>query len=595
MNLGPFEIKRKPNALDKRVQTHEQQAVRVTDLSTLAAQLTGQRGNTGAGDASFPFGPLNPLPPMGTPREQTAGPRRFQYSVGANVQFIPRTGEAVSFAALRNFARLYDIARICIQVRKEEMQGLEWKIVARERGKEDDFAEPIKMLTEFFAKPDRRNTFDDWMGMLLEDIFVIDAMTLHKQPTRGGDLYGLRVVDGATMHPVIDEVGEIYGYQQIIYGVPRTAYIDADYAYLMPDANKIDTVFPFGQLIYRPRVQIPDSVYGFPPLEWVIVTVNQAIRKQVSDLSHYTEGNIPEALAPMPDGTTIEQALQFNDDFNALLAGDPRMRARLHWMPGGIDPSKVHEFRPFTTDTAWDEMLVKKTCAAFGVSPQEIGFTYQVNRATGEMQENVQYRRSIEPITQFFESMLSEIIKDDFGYPELLFKFNFGEIEDSLKLAQVDDIYVKNGVRSVDEVRSERQLGDPFGINRPFVVTTNGPIYLDDALERPIGLQTGNITPSSAVPGATDQSGAGTAISTDVRPAADVDDSTQKVLAQWKENSLKRLKAGKRPKLDFESDTLSADIHTTIAERLGKASTAEEVRAAFDRPFFRESRWARYP
>lgn len=585
MKLGPFEIKRVNRvaalekslaeevsaraALQSKVQSLEQQSVRTTDLSQLAAQLTGQQGTAPADQ--IPFGPLLPLSPAGTAREQALGPRRWQYPVGANVQYTPRSGEAVSFEALRNFARLYDVARICIQVRKEELQGLTWKITTKEEGREQEFTKEINDLTRFFEKPDRRNTFDDWLGLLIEDMFVLDALTIHKQYNRGKKLHALRVVDGATIHPVIDEVGDIYGYQQIIHGLPRTAYVDAEYLRAMPDINDVKAVFPLSRLVYRPRVQIPDSLYGFPPLEWVIMTINQALRKQVTDLSWFTEGNTPEGFVTMPDGAmSLEQSKAFEDDFNALLAGNAKARARMKFIPWD---AKVQIPRAFTAETAWDEFLLKKTCAAIGVSPQEIGFTADVNKATGEMQENVQFRRSTEPITQFVESMLTEVIETDFGYPALKLTFHAQRAEeDLLAVAQADDIYVKMGATDLDEIRSKRQLGKPYGINRPFIVTNLGPMYLEDAL-------------------ATDFTALDASPSTDEAPAKDVaaeepageepSDVVRKALMQWRENSLNRVRQGKAPKLEFVSPALSTDIRKAIVAKLEKAHSVEEVRAAF--------------
>lgn len=567
-------------ALQAQVQTLEQQAVRVSDLSEMAQRVTGQQQ---ANSSAFPFGPLSPLPPHGTVQEQSLGPRRWQYPVGANVQFTPRQSEQVSFEALRNFARLYDVARICIQVRKEELQGLAWKITTKDDGREDEFRTQIAEVTNFFQKPDRRNTFDDWLGLLVEDIFVIDALTLHKQFTRGKELHALRVVDGATIHPVIDEVGDIYGYQQIIYGVPRTAYIDAQYATAMPDVEKTKAIFPLSQLIYRPRVQIPDSLYGFPPLEWVIMSVNQALRKQVSDLTWFTEGNTPEGFISMPDGVMgLEQAKAFEDDFNALLAGNDKMRRRLRFLPWN---ATITIPRAFTTDTAWDEFLLKKTCAAIGVSPQEIGFTADVNKATGEMQENVQSRRSTEPLTQFFESMLTEVIELDFGYTELKFSFHVQRAEeDILKIAQADEIYIRSAATSIDEVRSKRNLGKPFGIDRPFITTPLGVTYLDDAL---------GTHGSDNVEVAT-KSGEGRVFTeAELREAARAEKertgksaeqliAEKSALQQWRENSLNRIKQGKRPKLEFESDALSADTRERIVRKLQGAQTADEVRSVFD-------------
>ena len=56
--------------------------------------------------------------------------------------------------------------------------------------------------------PDKEHTWDEWLRMLLEDLFVIDAPTLYPLKTKGGDVapsgnitdwYGFEPIDGATI------------------------------------------------------------------------------------------------------------------------------------------------------------------------------------------------------------------------------------------------------------------------------------------------------------------------------------------------------------------------------------------------------------
>ncbi len=64
------------------------------------------------------------------------------------------------------------------------------------------------------------------------------------------------------------------------------------------------------------------------------MTINQALRKQVTDLTWFTDGNTPEGFVSMPDGLMkLEEARAFEDDFNALLAGNDKQRRRLRFLP----------------------------------------------------------------------------------------------------------------------------------------------------------------------------------------------------------------------------------------------------------------------
>ena len=54
-----------------------------------------------------------------------------------------------------------------------------------------------------------------------------------------------------------------------------------------------------------------NRVYGFGPCEQIVTTVNIALRRQMSQLAFYTEGNVPEALAQVPDTWSAKQIQDF--------------------------------------------------------------------------------------------------------------------------------------------------------------------------------------------------------------------------------------------------------------------------------------------
>jgi phage portal protein BeeE len=54
-------------------------------------------------------------------------------------------------------------------------------------------------------------------------------------------------------------------------------------------------------------------VYGFSPVQQVLMTVNIALRRQLWQLDYFTEGSIPDALIGVPQGWTPDQIKQFQD------------------------------------------------------------------------------------------------------------------------------------------------------------------------------------------------------------------------------------------------------------------------------------------
>jgi phage portal protein BeeE len=66
-------------------------------------------------------------------------------------------------------------------------------------------------------------------------------------------------------------------------------------------------------------------VYGFSPVQQVLMTVNIALRRQLWQLDYFTEGSIPDALIGVPQGWTPDQIKQFQDSPSLTL---PHSRGR---------------------------------------------------------------------------------------------------------------------------------------------------------------------------------------------------------------------------------------------------------------------------
>jgi hypothetical protein len=70
--------------------------------------------------------------------------------------------------------------------------------------------------------------------MILEDLFVVDAVSIHRRRTFGGKLISLDQIDGATIRRVLDDWGRTpedpndTAYQQILKGMPAVNYRTSD-------------------------------------------------------------------------------------------------------------------------------------------------------------------------------------------------------------------------------------------------------------------------------------------------------------------------------------------------------------------------------
>src|ERR1700728_3971053 len=323
------------------------------------------------------FGPLDPMKPIAPP--DVAG-RRFDFPPGYNIVTRPRAYEPIGFHELRAFADAYDLLRLVIETRKDQMERQRWRIrpraaksKRRSAAIDPDVTARIAGIEAFFLKPDGITRWKTWLRALLEDMFVIDAATLYCQRTRSSQLCALAQLDGSTIKRVIDDWGRtpqpfaaddgewIYppAYQQVLKGLPAVNYSARD-------------------IVYRPRNVRAHRVYGYSPVQQVLMTVNIALRRQLWQLDYFSEGSIPDALIGVPQGWTPDQIKQFQDYWDTEFSGDLAKRRRAKFVPGETAAHVVQTKEPQHKD-AFDEWLARIICFAFSVPPQWA--TKAMNRA----------------------------------------------------------------------------------------------------------------------------------------------------------------------------------------------------------------------
>jgi hypothetical protein len=190
------------------------------------------------------FGPMQPLQPQA---QQQAEGRAFDFPVGYNLRIQPRSEETVSFAQLRQLADAYDLMRLVLETRKDQIEAFEWEIVPKDKDvKPETRKQDIRAVTEFLEKPDQERYWPQWLRSQIEDMLVLDAICVYPRPDRGGRLYALELVAPDNIKRVIDETGRTPlppspAYQHILKGIPAADYTTDTFVYQMrnPRSNRI--------------------------------------------------------------------------------------------------------------------------------------------------------------------------------------------------------------------------------------------------------------------------------------------------------------------------------------------------------------------
>jgi hypothetical protein len=389
------------------------------------------------------FSPLNPLSPIAPP--EVAG-RQFDIIPGYNLIQQPRAYEVVGFGLMRALADSYDVLRLVIETCKNQVARLKWTVRVTEdyakKNKNVPAAKQAKIdaANLFFKSPDKRLVWRDWIRVLLEDLFVIDAPTLLKRVTRGGKLDRLDYLAGDTIKPVIDDWGrtpEPYtkdgelvippAYQQVLKGFPAVN-------------------FSKDQIIYKPFNRRSNRVYGYSQTEMVIITVNIALRRQIFLLDYYTAGNIPEAILGAPDTWDANQIVMFQNWWDATLAGNLGARRRARFVPSGTGKGALWSKDPSSDNgNKLDEWLGRIICYAFNQSPQWLA--QQMNRATADTAKESASEEGIEPIKDWVVDLCNGVIQDPvspFADPDIEFAF----VEEDDTDPQVQDEILVNDLKA---------------------------------------------------------------------------------------------------------------------------------------------------
>jgi PAS domain-containing protein len=396
------------------------------------------------------FGPDWPMPasaPPGTP------PRITDYPVAYNIQIQPRDMEAISFGQMRSLADSFDIVRMCIETRKDQVSRMRWEFRLKQQPGEDNKARAqrsgkdkrIQTLTNFFQLPDKEHTWQQWVRLLMEDLLVLDAPAIvpivsadGQLWSEGKSLYGLEVVDGSTIARKIDIMGRTpaapaVAYQQIIKGLPA-----------------ID--FTCDQLVYRPRNPRAHKFFGFGPVEQIILTINIAMRRQIHLLNYYTEGNIPEAIVQVPKEWSADQIAEYQQWFDSKLAGNSAMRRRVTFVP---EAGAIQWTRDPKLQDELDEWLARVICYAFSISPQP--FISEMNRATAETSVEQAAAEGLLPLLAYLADTINFMVARYFPETNGEIEFAWQPDRDSnlVEQAKVWDTLVRNGTLSIDEIREE--------------------------------------------------------------------------------------------------------------------------------------------
>ena len=463
------------------------------------------------------------------------------YNDNKNADWKP--GADVPFSILRRMAVVYPIARACINRRKSQIVQLAWDITTTDDIEDEaGYEAQIEAVKQLFKQPlGHKTRMREMLNIMVDDVLTVDAVCFEMAKTRGGEFMNLIPIDPTTIALRVTETG----------ATPEPPEV----AYAQFIAGKKIAEFTTDELIYEMMGSRSYSPYGLAPLESLILQTEAALRGTLYNLNYFRESNVPEGFITLPEevASTQQSVQEWQDWFDLLIAGNSKMSRRLKILPGGAvyTAAKKPEDMAFERFELW---MLQQTCAVFDVPPQDIGITYQVNKATGEQQAQLSNERGLFPLANFLKEILDDIIQVELGFDKLQFQWTNINPRDRKEDVEIAEKEVKMGALSVDEYRMETGR-EPIGLGH-YVDTPSGPLLLDYILHP-------ETNPAN-------------------QQEEQKDKMEEKDIKAWRKVIYRQIEDKKPLKRNFQSGFIKAETHKAISEALEHISTKFQAKILFD-------------
>ena len=413
------------------------------------------------GNFYSPFQPIIPFGRPGTP------PREWDYMTGENLRFIDPRMEL--YKRLRLMRRGWGVLATIIETRKDQLLKMPWQIQLRNNPRGTSKA--VDKLREFYRLPDGKLTFNQWARKLLDDLFVIDAPTLHVgYRNMAGEPLIVEVFDGATIKPLIDDAGRrpdapSPAFQQIIKGLPMDNFDETE-------------------ILYMPmRAQPEYPIWGYSPVEQIFIEITEAIKKTMYQLGFWTEGNLPDMIMSVPKEWNPRQIAGFQALFDAQLSGNLGQKSKVRFVPDGMKPYDIKGSAGENLTSNRDELLIRLACYAFSVSPTP--FIKGMNRATAQVAQDESTIEGLHPLMAWFkDDVMDRLITVEHGVDEAHFVWLPAPEADQLKRSQIFMNKVKSGLITINEARQQDGQLPVEGGDEILIYTNNGVMTLADAIRQ---------------------------------------------------------------------------------------------------------------
>jgi len=341
----------------------------------------------------------------------------------------------------------------------------------------------MQEISNWFYNPNgNEESFSDIIGQWIVDMCEVDAAVGVKVFNKAGKFSQLFARDGGSMLKNPDIYGYMGNRDEIVYPygdinpnlttpynikIYSAAYAEtAAYYQYGWTGNALPVPFGRKEIIYIMSNPRTDSIYGRSPLEVIEDVLLTLVYGTAYNTDFYLNGNMPDGLVNLVGADAeITKAFQdrLKDKFKSTdsTLGNSRRIGHQYPVYGGPDA----KFVPFNLSAKDMEIIeqqkwfTKLVWSAFGVTPDEMGYTEDSNKAVSQTQTGVHKRKALKPLLKKIEYAINSQIMPELD-PSGKFEFAFEDydVDEELKKAALYKAQIDGGWKTAEMVAEEEGI-----------------------------------------------------------------------------------------------------------------------------------------
>ncbi len=342
-----------------------------------------------------------------TVKEQVTSPDRVNPFGGGH--YTTRQPTKIPAAQLRQWADTSEWVRAAINHRRVQVSQSEWSVIPIDPEAKFDPALQAQIELMLLHPNNKQKSFRELIEPVIEDILVLDRGVMEKEITVGGLPNALHLVDGASIRtrPMWsgDENDPRYEWW------PNNVFV----------SNMLDT-----QVVLMMANPTSHRVDGFSPLEALKATIDADLAARDFN-TRMVRQTSPNGILNLGENVGANIVDSFRVYWDSEVAGKKQMG-----IIGGVKNPEFMNLGQSARDMQymqWQVYLLRKIAAVFGIAPQDLGITFDVNRANATTQQELSEDRGLKPLLRLIEDQMNVKIIADFARTKAKMLYSRGEID----------------------------------------------------------------------------------------------------------------------------------------------------------------------